>query len=353
MSHRVTAWLTTVLVPLAGGAVHAHHSYTEFAQDQTVEIEGRLAVAKWQNPHSLLEVRVVDATGATVVWDIETGPVNGFLRREVPLDTFRVGEGVKIAGWPSKRSPARLHATNLRGVGGPEVVIMTGKPLWGGTVLYGGGPPPTATAARPVAAGERPTLFRVWVSDVAVEPESRNGFLSRADVSLTEAAQRAVAAFDPVSQSTTDLAGCAPKAFPLLMGQPFPIEFIDRGDSIVLRLEEYDAVRTIHMAPSAVPPAGRSPLGYSVGRWEGDTLVVETDRIDAPYFNATGVPLGENPRAVERFTVRADGQRLGYTITVTDPEVFTAPATAQRAWVAKDGVRLLAYDCQPPSVTQL
>lgn len=352
MQFHARAGLLLLPALLVTAAARGHHSYTEFAQEQTIEIEGRLVVAKWQNPHTVLEVHVVDATGATVVWDIETGPLNNFTRRQVPLEAFKVGGVVKVAGWPSKRSPMRMHATNLRGDGGPEVLILTGKPLWGGPAIYPG-PPSTAIPAKPVAAGERPTLFRIWVSDVAVEPESRNGFLSRAEVSLTEHAQRVLATFDPVSQSTTDVGGCKPKAFPLLMGQPFPIELVDRGDSIVLRLEEYDAVRTIHMtATSSASPATRSPLGYSVGRWEGETLVVETDRIDAPYFNSRGVPLGENPRAVERFTVSADGQRLAYTVTVTDPEVFTEPARASRKWVAKDGVELLPYNCQPPPATQ-
>ena len=46
----------------------------------------------------------------------------------------------------------------------------------------------------------------------------------------------------------------------------------------------------------------RTPLGYSVGRWDGKTLVVETSRVSAPYLNADGVPLGAGARFVERFT---------------------------------------------------
>lgn len=76
------------------------------------------------------------------------------------------------------------------------------------------------------------------------------------------------------------------------MRQPFPIEFVDRSETILLRMEEYDTVRTIHMR--GTPGAGerRMPLGYSVGRWEGGALVVETTRLSEPYLNSTGAPMG-------------------------------------------------------------
>ena len=81
---------------------------------------------------------------------------------------------------------------------------------------------------------------------------------------------------------------------------------------------------------------------------EGNALVVETDRIDFPYFSSAGVPLGELARLLERFTVSDDGRRLSYTLTVTDPDTFNEPVRATRAWLAKDGEQLLPYDCKAP-----
>jgi len=46
--------------------------------------------------------------------------------------------------------------------------------------------------------------------------------------------------------------------------------------------------------------------------------------------------------------VSDDGRRLSYTLTVTDPETFTEPVRATRAWLAKDGEHLLPYDCKAP-----
>ena len=66
-------------------------------------------------------------------------------------------------------------------------------------------------------------------------------------------------------------------------------------------------------------------LDYSVGHWDGDTLVVETTNIDWPYFDDVGTPMSSALRTVERYTLSADAQRLNMEMTVTDPVNFTEP----------------------------
>jgi hypothetical protein len=341
----ITLGVVAASLSLASVGARAHHSYTEYDDTKTVEIEGKLIVVAWQNPHTRLQVQTVDSENRTVVWEVESGPVNGLRRRQVPLDIFKVGDVVKVAGWPSKRVGERMYGTNLLSTAQQEVVLQRAEPRWGTAVVYSDRPDGSASTTGLV--GGAPTLFRVWSSDPAIDPETRNGFLNRAQISLTEPAKLVVAAFNPVTQTTTD--GCVPKGMPILMGQPFPIEFTNLGDSILLHLEEYDTVRTIHLAGvAAAASQDRSPLGYSAGHWEGATLIVDTDRIDAPYFNSSGVPLGRSAHVVERFSVSEDGRRLGYTLEVTDPETFTEPARATRAWLARAGERLLPYDCKAP-----
>jgi len=259
MAHPSARSLAVAAGLLAATGAQAHHSYTEFDQRQTVEIEGTLLVMAWQNPHTHLEVRALDSSNREVVWTIETGSINSMRRQQAPIELFKVGGVVKVAGWPSKRSGNRLYATNLLG-GGRELMFQTSTPRWPSSGVYREAF--NATTSTAAVGGTTATLFRVWSSDARVDSETRNGFLTRAQVSLTEAAQRAVAAFDPVTQSTST--GCTPKGMPILMGQPFPIEFVDQGDTIRLRLEEFDAVRTIRMA-GAAPAASQAPslLGYS------------------------------------------------------------------------------------------
>jgi hypothetical protein len=109
------------------------------------------------------------------------------------------------------------------------------------------------------------------------------------------------------------------------------LEFVKKGDDILLRLEEYDTVRTNrHEARRQVhcpaEDAARSDRRVS---WDGDTLVVTTDRIDWTYIDPSGIPQGPSSSIVERITPTRDGTRLSYTMTVTDPATFTAPARVE------------------------
>src|SRR5215207_2775895 len=97
--------------------VAAHHSYVEFNQQSTVEIEGTLVAAAWQNPHSRLTIAGADG----VRWDIESSAVNSLRRAGAPLELFDVGTKVKVAGWPSTRAASRLYGTNILSAGGKEL----------------------------------------------------------------------------------------------------------------------------------------------------------------------------------------------------------------------------------------
>jgi hypothetical protein len=154
--------------------------------------------------------------------------------------------------------------------------------------------------------------------------------------SLTEAASKVRASF-PLDD--TAALGCKPKGMWIIMGQPFPFDVVDEGNTILLRLEEYDSVRTVHMdGGDNSATQARTPLGYSVGRWEGETLVVETTRLGSGW-----VPFGPSAQLVERFTPGDDG-KLHYTIRITDPEFATQPIEATRYWVARPAEKVLPFE---------
>jgi hypothetical protein len=132
---------------------------------------------------------------------------------------------------------------------------------------------------------------------------------------------------------------------PTIMEQPYGMQFEDRGATILLQLEEYDTVRTIHMSEGGATPAAKSLLGYSVGKWDGATLVVNTSGISWPYIAPNGLPQGTASRLEERFTPSADGKRLMYTLTINDPETFTKPPVLTRAWVWRADERVRRYAC--------
>jgi hypothetical protein len=133
---------------------------------------------------------------------------------------------------------------------------------------------------------------------------------------------------------------------------PTPVEFVREGDTILMRIEEYDSLRVIHMNSDAVAPDEHTKFGFSRGSFEGETLVVETDHIRAQYFDPDGVPQSEEMRTVERLTPNAAYDRLDYRITVTDPVYFTEPFDLTRYFVWKPEMTVQPYECLERDWTQ-
>jgi hypothetical protein len=97
--------------------------------------------------------------------------------------------------------------------------------------------------------------------------------------------------------------------------------------NIVIGAQE-QIMRVIHMNRKQHLPAGiRLWLGDSIGRWEGDTLVVDTTNFNGkPRMAQGGDFYSANAHVVERFTMK-DSETITWTMTITDPTVFTRPWT--------------------------
>ena len=315
-------------------AAHAHHAFTStFDVGRSIEIEGRITALAWQNPHVLMTLEAADGT----VFEVESQAKNLLERTGVDPSMFAPGTRVALAGYPARRGNG-IFALNALLPTGAEVILRAGIPPHFGVervgepenILRGGVADRTAEGA---------SLFRVWSMQFAGEGRWR----WPAEYPLTDEAAAGRASFDPIADNP--LANCGRKGMPWIMEQPFPVQF-EAGDGvIVLRLEEEDAMRVIHMDAAPADSVAPSPLGYSVGHWEGTALVVRTTHIDYPYLNATGIPITNGIVLDERFEVAPDGSRLDYRLSITDPATFTMPVTVESYWVWRPGERLQSYDC--------
>jgi len=107
---------------------------------------------------------------------------------------------------------------------------------------------------------------------------------------------------------------------------PFPFQIIQSTKHIMLVHEYAGAVRTIYMTDQTEAPAD-SWMGWSNGRWEGETLVVDTKGFnDLSWFDRAGNFHSDALHVVERFTPRS-AETLTYEVTSEDPKVFSRPWT--------------------------
>ena len=334
---RLASAIVAGLLATVPFSASAHHSMSEFDRSVVTEVEGVVSRVSWKNPHILLEVTSTDKNGVKAVWSLEGGAVSAQRRRGLTGDTIAVGNVVRVAGWPSTRRDRYLQVNHVLLPDGVELLVGgVREPRWSGK-----------TAGSTVVAGNRKpaaalgdSIFRVWSQGTGAW-----FFAGRSSYQLNTSAAAAVAKWDDIADNP--LTKCVAPGMPALMGNPYPMEFVQVGKDVELRFEEFDALRKIHMGADVARPtsAPLSPLGYSVGRWEGKTFVVDTSRINWPYFDRSGAPQTQNVAINERFTVVPDGNRLDYVMTVNEPASLVKPFVWNAYFVWNPSEAVNRYEC--------
>ena len=115
--------------------------------------------------------------------------------------------------------------------------------------------------------------------------------------------------------------------------------FVQSPTEVVMTYEMIHESRVIHLDNRARPPASyRTWTGFSLGRWEGDTLVVETTNFNTRMGNS------EKFKLTEWFT-RVDPQMIEYKYRIDDPEVYTAPFTLRMMLTTQPNYETMEYSC--------
>jgi len=124
---------------------------------------------------------------------------------------------------------------------------------------------------------------------------------------------------------------CLPPGVPRMMYTPYPAQIYQMADRILFVYEGGAHVwRLVWMDGRQLPKVDDiNPdfLGYSVGRWEGDTLVIDSIGFNtSTWLDASGHPHGEQLKVTEKYT-RTDFNNIKIEATITDPEFYTKPFT--------------------------
>jgi len=141
---------------------------------------------------------------------------------------------------------------------------------------------------------------------------------------------------------------CLPEGYVRSWGTTLPTEIVHNASKMAVLFENFGAFHVI-------PTDGREHprnldsnwFGNSVGKWDGDTLVVDTIGFnDRTWIDTEEHPHSEALHIVERFN-RLDAQHLGYEITVEDPRIFTRPFKNKRVFaLMKPGQELMEHVCE-------
>ena len=212
---------------------------------------------------------------------------------------------------------------------------------------------PNLTAPAPRAASGKPDLSGVWQIEPTPPEEMKRLFgdlsvenvLGDSSVAYSKYLVNILADFKPQDQpmrpefvavmrgrskEVYPLTRCLPVGVPADDVLPGPFKMIQTPELIVVRNEYENTFRQIY-TDGRKPPADPDPLwlGYSVGKWEGDTLVVDTIGFnDRTWLDGIGHPHSDALHVTERFH-RRDFGHLDMQVTIDDPKVYTKAFSIQ------------------------
>jgi hypothetical protein len=196
-----------------------------------------------------------------------------------------------------------------------------------------------AVASEVRATGARADLDGVWLFYGAEVPE---------DPGLTPAGRDKLEQYDPLRDDTDT--SCKPVTFTNIKHTPSPpIEVRLRGDHVEINYEFMDVHRRVPLsgaladAPHSV--ADHPHLGRSIGRYEGEELVIDTVDVEAGYLDTlgfAGLPQSVEMRTEERFV--PNGDRLKVIVTHHDPVYYSKPMVMTYDFVRVD-TQIMPWGC--------
>jgi hypothetical protein len=163
---------------------------------------------------------------------------------------------------------------------------------------------------------------------------------------LTPAADARRQALQARRVEDSQTANCLPPGMPGIMGQPYPMEFLLTPGKVTIVIEAYQQVRHIYTDGRPLPDDPDPTFhGTSIGKWDGDTLVVESVGFSPLTQIANNIPHSGKMRIVERFRL-ADPDTMSIETTITDPDVLLAPLASSRTLRRHRDWTIAEYICE-------
>jgi hypothetical protein len=246
-----------------------------------------------------------------------------------------------FAQWPELRTlPTPTLPDGKPDMNAPAPRTPDGKPDFSGTWRgfnpqagrRGAPPPPPLPAGTPPIANFR---------------DIQTGFPG--GLPLTPYAKDLLAKHVARNSKDNPEASCLPMGLMQFWTQGFPRKFVQTPKLLVVLYEASSGLRQIYIDGRALPKLGDPQpyyYGYSSGRWDGDTLVVESNNFrDEGWLDIVGTPATDQMKMTERFT-RVSYGRMNIDITVDDPKAFTTPWTVRHVQEIMPDSDIIEFICE-------
>ncbi len=356
------------LVLLASVPVIAHHAIlAKFDDKKPITLTGTVTAVDWKDPHVHLFVNVKNGNDVQN-WAIETESPLDLQNSGWNAESVQPGDSITVRGMSARNGSRQAWANAI-------VNAKTNRAV----LTLKAATPPAPLAARPTPRGpdNRPRLgaavggvegYWAFPSSTALVETGVNVPMDEFGILKNVADASKVAPLQPWAlglyqerqrrflQDDPTFINCKPPGGPRQFQLPYGVQFVeDRDRQRVFVLigsvnSNYRIVYTDARSNTSGQVSGDddNPLYYgrAVGKWEGDSFVVDTRGFNEDFwFSNGGLPHTEQLQLVERFT-RENFDTLKYDVTINDPGAYTRPWSASWTlrWVA--GQELPKQFCQ-------
>jgi Family of unknown function (DUF6152) len=361
-------WLVSVV---AIAPLGAHHSIAaKFDSGKPVTLNGAVTAIDWANPHAHVFINVAEAGGRTANWAIELESTVDLQRSGWTRTSLKPGDQIIVKGLAARDGSKQAWSTSM-------VLAASGKPVFALSNDPKMSPPPKNSPAKPPPRwpdgqprlGALPGETGYW-ADPSSSTLVENGVAIQADPNgllrnIADAGK--LAPFQPWARdlyvyrqrnSLKDdpmFLNCLPPGGPRQFQSRYGIQLLeDRGRQRIFVLmgggnRNWRLIYTDGRAQRGQPQGDdNNPLYYgrAVGRWEQDTLVIDTKGFNERFwFSNGGLPHTDQLHLVERLS-RSDFDTLRYEVTIDDPGAYTRTWSA--AWTLRwiPGADMPEYFCQ-------
>lgn len=338
----ITAIVAFLFVSLPA---RAHHSVAaEFDTRLQGELNGEITHVWFTNPHIRYGLKVANEDGSTEDWELQAGNVTNLRRQNWFADSIQVGDTVTVTGDFGRDGAKKFRIRDIETAAGLHLPQSAGSGQSDRNRInasadneYGHARHDNAYPIDITGPWRNNYKWSVTVDDLEPKPVP----FTTEGRSLYEATE----AWHDYSLR------CMAPGLPRIFGAPYNVDVVDAGNHYLMIYVEHNTPRRIWMdGRAAGPDTPETSMGFSVGRWEDDVLVVETTHLLPGWLDGSGLPMsGDDTRIVERYEFSADRLSIGRTMTIYD-RYYTEPLIRHRASAREDDIDLSEQaSCDPDS----
>lgn len=326
--------------------VYAHHSFAaEFDANKKGDITGVVSHVWYSNPHVRYRLVVTNKDGTSDQWVLQLGSVTSLRKRGWTVNTLKVGDRITASGNFGRDGAKKLWTRSIRTADGKVLAVFGGTKGPGPNVINAD---PNAHYGYGIVNKNNPVdISGAWRNNYHWHVTDKD--LSPKPTPFTAEGRKVFAA---TTHNQDYALRCLALGLPRVFGSPYNMEIVDAGTHYEMLFVEHNTIRRVWMDGRQAPPNyPATSMGFSVGHWEGDTLVIETTHLLPGWLDGSGLPMsGKDTRIVERWKVSDDHLSIERTMTIYDPVYYTQPLVRHRGSARGKKVEIIEQgSCDPDS----